>query len=319
MIKRMAVCLVALLWPALVSAACVVQQRANVKLQIVGTVVLVPVAVNGIGGSFILDTGAAQTVVTPDAVNHFGLALDEWTATTMRGVGGVERRRNADPRSVELGGVALHRRSLARDATLRVATLPRNMVGGRQIDGLLGRDFLSLFDLDLDFPRQTLTLYDVHGCTGRFLPWTEPYLSLAVDNPRKAQWWFRWLSTACRCGRCWTPAPAGAWSRRPAWPVSNWALTNCRVTRAKSSVAWVRTLSQCGNTNFANFRSAARASPIRCFSSHQFNYNQSATCCWAQTGCSAAGSGFPMRPINFSPRSKAGAAPWAFSVGSFSA
>ncbi|MGA3004412.1 MAG: retroviral-like aspartic protease family protein [Acetobacteraceae bacterium] len=186
MIKRMAVCLVALLWPALVSAACVVQQRANVKLQIVGTVVLVPVAVNGIGGSFILDTGAAQTVVTPDAVNHFGLALDEWTATTMRGVGGVERRRNADPRSVELGGVALHRRSLARDTTLRVARLPRNMVGGRQIDGLLGRDFLSLFDLDLDFPRQTLTLYDVHGCTGRFLPWTEPYLSLAVDNPTES-------------------------------------------------------------------------------------------------------------------------------------
>jgi len=33
--------------PALASAACVVQQHANVKLQIVGTVVLVPVVVNG--------------------------------------------------------------------------------------------------------------------------------------------------------------------------------------------------------------------------------------------------------------------------------
>ena len=185
MIGRVALC-VALLWPALVSGACVVQQRAVVKLQIVGTVVLAPVTVNGISGTFILDTGAARTVVTPDAVTHFGLALDEWTATTMRGVGGVERRRNADPRSVELGGVALHRRSLARDATLRVATLPRTMVGERQIDGLLGRDFLSLFDLDLEFPRQTLTLYDVDGCAGRFLPWTEPYLSVAVENPSES-------------------------------------------------------------------------------------------------------------------------------------
>jgi predicted aspartyl protease len=185
-IGRIALGFLALLWPALASAACVVQQHANVKLQIVGTVVLVPVVVNGISGSFILDTGAALTVVTPDAVGHFGLALDEWTATTMLGIGGVERRRNANPRSVELGGVALHRRSLARDATLRVATLPRTMVGGRQVDGLLGRDFLSLFDLDVDFPRQTLTLYEVDGCAGRFLPWTEPYLSVTVDNPTES-------------------------------------------------------------------------------------------------------------------------------------
>jgi predicted aspartyl protease len=186
MIARVAICSVALFWPALASANCVVQPRANVKLQIIGTVVLAPVVVNGIAGSFILDTGAAQTVVTPDAVRHFGLALDEWTATTMLGVGGVERRRNADPRSVELGGVALHRRSLAQDATLRVATLPRRMVGEQQIDGLLGRDFLSLFDLDLDFTRETLTLYDVRGCDGRFLPWTEPYLSVTVENPTES-------------------------------------------------------------------------------------------------------------------------------------
>jgi predicted aspartyl protease len=185
-IGRIAFGCLALLWPALTSAACVVQQRASVKLQIVGGLVLAPVEVNGISGSFILDTGAALTVVTPDAVSHFGLALDEWTATTMLGIGGVERRRNADPRSVELGGVALHRRSLAGDATLRVVTLPQTVVGGRRIDGLLGRNFLSLFDLDLDFPQQTLTLYDVQNCAGRFLPWTEPYLSVAVDNPTES-------------------------------------------------------------------------------------------------------------------------------------
>jgi predicted aspartyl protease len=177
---------VALFWPALASAACVVQQRTSVKLQIVGSVVLVPVVVNGVAGNFILDTGAALTVVTPDAVGHFGLRLDDWASTTMQGVGGVERRRNADPRSFELGGVALHRRSLARDATLRVATLPRGSFGERRIDGLLGRDFLSLFDLDLDFPHQTLTLYDVHGCAGRFLAWAEPYLSVTVDNPAES-------------------------------------------------------------------------------------------------------------------------------------
>jgi Aspartyl protease len=175
--------IVALLWPSMVSAACAVQKRTAVPLQIVGTTVLTQVDVNGIAGTFILDTGAGMTVVTPDAVSRFGLALDEWTATTMRGVGGIERRRNADPRSIALGGVALHRRSLAQDATLRVAMLPRSAVGGQRVDGLLGRDFLSAFDLALDFPGKTLTLYEVRDCAGRFLPWTEPYLSVPVESP----------------------------------------------------------------------------------------------------------------------------------------
>ena len=179
-------CAMALLWPAAAIAACQVEQRAVVPLQVAGTAVIVPVKVNGIEGSFILDTGAAQTVVTPDAVVHFDLALDEWTATTMRGVGGIERRRNADPRSVELGGLPLHRRSLARDATLRVATLPRNMGVREPIDGLLGRDFLSAFDLSLDLSRRTLSLYEVHDCSRRFLPWTEPYLSVPVENPTES-------------------------------------------------------------------------------------------------------------------------------------
>ncbi len=176
------VLLVLLLCPG-AAGACEARPRAVVRLDIVGTTILVPVLVNGIAGRFILDTGAEFSVVTPDAVRHFNLALDEWTATTMRGVGGVERRRNADPRSVTLGGVALHRRSLARDSTLRVATLPSMVVAGRQIDGLLGRDFLSAFDLDLNFPARELTLYEVRDCAGRFLPWTEPHLSIPVENP----------------------------------------------------------------------------------------------------------------------------------------
>ena len=184
--RRWRFCLLVLLWPSMVSAACQVQQRATVTLDIVGTTVLAPVSVNGVPGTFILDTGASLSVVTPDAVQRFGLALDEWTATTMRGVGGLERRRNADPRSVELGGVALHRRSLAKDVTLRVATLPRSVVGGRQIDGLLGRDFMSVFDLELDFSERHLTLYDVHDCSGRFLPWTDAYLSVPVENPTES-------------------------------------------------------------------------------------------------------------------------------------
>jgi predicted aspartyl protease len=174
--------LVLLLWPGIASA-CSIRELATVPLEIAGSAIVMPVVVNGIAGNFILDTGAALTVVTPDAVSHFGLALDDWTSTTMRGIGGIEQRRNADPRSLEVGGVALRRRSLARDQTLRVATLSRSEAAGHRIDGLLGRDFLSAFDLALDLPRRSLTLYEVSGCVGRFLPWTGDYVSVTVENP----------------------------------------------------------------------------------------------------------------------------------------
>jgi predicted aspartyl protease len=183
MMRRTWLYLAILAWPGCGFAACVVTQRAVVPLEIIGTTVLAPVVVNGIPGTFVVDTGAVQTAVTPDAVTRFQLALDEWTATTLRGIGGIERHRNADPRSVELGGVPLYRRSLAHDKTLRVVTFSRGLVAGHRVDGLLGRDFLSVFDVDLDFPHRTLTLYDVAGCSGRFLPWAGPYLSVAVENP----------------------------------------------------------------------------------------------------------------------------------------
>jgi len=180
----LAVCL--LFWAGAASATCIVLPLAGVRVDPIGTTLLVAVAVNGIEGTFILDTGAGRTVVTPEAVARFGLALDEWTSTSMRGVGGIERRRNANPRSIALGGIALKRRSLAGDSTLRVATLPQATAAGRRIDGLLGRDFLSAFDLMLDIKHRVLALYEVRDCMGRFLPWTGDYVAVPVENPTES-------------------------------------------------------------------------------------------------------------------------------------
>ena len=152
-------------------------------LQVTGTVITVPVEVNGITATFILDTGAQRSVVTDAAVRRLDLARDRWVGTTMRGVGGIDRRANADPRSISLGGVPLVRRTLSHDTSLTVAVLPRTLIGDQSIDGLLGRDFLSLFDLDLDVPSHRLTLYRVTGCTGRFLPWTGGYAAIPITMP----------------------------------------------------------------------------------------------------------------------------------------
>ena len=67
--------------------------------------------------------------------------------------------------------------------------MPRGMLGGYRVDGLLGRDFMSMFDLDLDLPHRALTLYNVRDCTGRFLPWTEDYVSVPVESPADSALW----------------------------------------------------------------------------------------------------------------------------------
>lgn len=168
-------------WPA-----CVVQPRATVPLDVVQGALLVTVMVNGIEGTFILDTGASRSVVTRDATQHLSLARDPWVGTTMRGVGGVERLPNANPASLSLGGVPLVRRTLSRDTSLTVGTLPHTQVGGRTIDGLLGRDFLSPFDVVLDMPGRSVALVEVAGCAGRFVPWTRPFSAITAENPMDA-------------------------------------------------------------------------------------------------------------------------------------
>jgi hypothetical protein len=164
-------------------AACVVDSRATVALQVIGGTITVPVEVNGMTATFILDTGAERSVMTEEAVARLGVARDQWVGTTMGGVGGIERRPNADPRSLSLGGVKLMRRTLTHDTSLTVAELAHTRLGGLVIDGLLGRDFLSVFDLDLDVPDRRLTLYQVQDCAGRFLPWTGHYAAIPITVP----------------------------------------------------------------------------------------------------------------------------------------
>ena len=69
---------------------------------------------------------------------------------------------------------------------MTVGPLPVTEIAGRPIAGLLGRDFLSLFDLDLDLPDHRMTLYDVHGCDAWFLPWTTPYAAIPASMPMAA-------------------------------------------------------------------------------------------------------------------------------------
>lgn len=164
-------------------AACRVTAQTTVPIDLANGHLLVGVQVNGAPTTFILDTGAERTLMGEDVVRQLGMARDSWVASTVLGIGGYEERPNARPRSLQLGGVTLRRHSLIGDNSVTVGPLPVTAVQGHPIAGLLGRDFISPFDLDIDAPADQLTLYDVHGCNTGFLPWQGTYASIPATTP----------------------------------------------------------------------------------------------------------------------------------------
>jgi hypothetical protein len=172
--------LLALLLGLTPAAACEIQPQTTVPLELAVDHLTVTALVNGLPARLILDTGAERTMVTPRAVQRFGLTLDPWVGTTVMGIGGIERHRDAIPQSFELGGLALRQRPAARDLSLAVGRLPIAESGGQPIDGLLGRDVLAIFDVLIDVPGRRLTLFQVRNCRGNFLPWQTPYTAIPV-------------------------------------------------------------------------------------------------------------------------------------------
>jgi hypothetical protein len=184
---RLACLLAALLAPGGANAACDTARQVEVPVRIVASVPVVDVQVNDATLPFVLDTGAQRSLVTEATVQRAALRLDDWAETTVKGISGYERHRNADPASLALGGIALRRRTLAGDSTLTVGPLPQSTLAEHSVAGLLGADFLAAFDLDLDLPRGRLALYHVTGCTAQSLeqslPWPAGHESIGASAP----------------------------------------------------------------------------------------------------------------------------------------
>jgi predicted aspartyl protease len=133
---------------------------------------IVPVEIDGTRLRMILDTGAERTLLTEGAVARLGMPRDTQHETRTFGIGGVSTTRDAIVSNFAIGGTYL--------------PVPRVTVGqfalpieqGGDLDGLLGADILSAFDVDLDTRTGRLTLYRARNCPHDGPPWQEPFLSM---------------------------------------------------------------------------------------------------------------------------------------------
>ena len=168
-----ALCLLA--GPAL---ACRVERRADLPVALADGFVEVPALVNGQSARFLLDTGAGDMLVTPEAAKRLALEPDPARATRLLGTGGEGRAPNVWLDGVRLGDAALGWRSVP------VTPLPSPLTA----DGLLGAPLLATYDLDLNLVAAEVGLFQVGDCPADAsllpLPFTAVPLAPAVPGSR---------------------------------------------------------------------------------------------------------------------------------------
>jgi clan AA aspartic protease (TIGR02281 family) len=107
------------------------------------------ISINGQNADMLVDTGAAQNVLTAAAAGRLGLERTYGGGLYLEGIGGKRETGIVRSREVRLGD--------ARGQDLKFATVNNFKAG--DADGLLGMNFLYRFDLDLDFWGGRLGLY----------------------------------------------------------------------------------------------------------------------------------------------------------------
>ena len=134
-----------------------------------------PIVVGRLDGQqvgLLLDTGAAESIVLPSAVERFKLASASDRLTWMTGIGGTAMTQFASIHS--LG----HGHGHVRDFDLPIAGMTNiSNRSGLPMLGMFGADFMSNYDVDIDLPHHHFGMYKLAGC-GMILPVETPYFTV---------------------------------------------------------------------------------------------------------------------------------------------
>jgi hypothetical protein len=152
-------------------AGCVVERQAQLAVTLDGFMPTVEARINGQSVRLGVDTGAQGTILTPAAVQRLSLPRDFHRFATAIGVAGRILVNNAIVGELEFAGQVWTGRSVP---VIAIAQ-PHGQTEPEEpaMDGIVGAEVLSQFDLDMDLPNRTLTLYRVEGCDKVTPRWDE--------------------------------------------------------------------------------------------------------------------------------------------------
>ncbi len=155
---------------------CRMGRATDLPLQMMRHHLVSPVEINGAPAAMILDTGSFGTVLTSEAVTRLHLPTPDLTMAEARGIGGSRSLSVLQTAQFKLGN--LH----GRDLHFAVFDSPE-VLDTRQVDGLLGMDILSQFDIDLDLPEHKVILYSPLGdCSHPGAALEQPLYELPMEQ-----------------------------------------------------------------------------------------------------------------------------------------
>jgi predicted aspartyl protease len=128
----------------------------------------VEVRLNDQAVAMLLDTGAQRAALSRGAADRLRLPTDPGRTLRAIGVGG--RTAGEHPRvarTLRFGPMVWPQYALQTVNIVR----PEQAGDPAAPVGVIGADMLSAYDVELDFPARTATLYAVSGCDGDFVPW----------------------------------------------------------------------------------------------------------------------------------------------------
>jgi predicted aspartyl protease len=138
---------------------------------------IVTLFANGAAVVVLLDTGAQTTILRPPVAQRIGAQHPRIEfQRQMHGIAGNLQTGEVELRSFAIAGVAIPWRRV------RVAPVNVASVFSTPLDGLLGVDALSSFDVDLDLPDHRMVLYEKQTCASATPTWTEPYAKISAGR-----------------------------------------------------------------------------------------------------------------------------------------
>ena len=173
-----------LLLPLLAACAqtgidCNLTKVVQLPIEVQAHLLTVPVGINGKWTRLIVDSGAERTTLSEAAAKRLDLTQDPHSVSHMTGIGGSYAHPDVLIDSMVIGGV---RFPISR---VPVSTLNFDRNAGLTADGLLGADILLAFEMDIDVPHNTLTLYRARHCPGMRPNWPEPAVEVQGITSRK--------------------------------------------------------------------------------------------------------------------------------------
>src|SRR5262249_49928820 len=151
---------------------CRPKRQAELALVFLRNLPLVNLTVNGAPATFLLDTGAERSIVAATAAQRLGVDAHYEYPRRMRSLDGALSSGDARLRRLDLGGATLA------DFRVLVASLSLPGPAGKPLDGLLGADFFSSFEVDLDLAHGRMVLYERLACAIAAPPWNQAYTAI---------------------------------------------------------------------------------------------------------------------------------------------